>query len=110
MSEFPALPISVFRIYMKDIFITHSSSHTLNHTLFPTPSSSHTLHHTLFIFIIICTKIGNTLTSIAKSVRTFADDFAKVESNYLHIPILNDNLFGFGSRGDLIFDDNFFQN
>ena len=52
--------------------------------------------------------IGTTLIGIAKSFWTFAEDFAKVESNYLHVPILNNKLFEYGNRGGLIFDNNFF--
>ena len=52
--------------------------------------------------------LGITLKNIAKSFQTFAEDFAKVESNYLHSPILNNTLFGDGKRGVHIFDDRFF--
>ena len=52
--------------------------------------------------------IGTTLIGIAKSFRTLAEDFAKVESNYLHVPILNNKLFEYGNRGGLILDNNFF--
>ena len=52
--------------------------------------------------------IGTTLIGIAKSFRTFAEDFAKNESNYLHVPILNNKLFEYGNRGGLIYDNNFF--
>ena len=51
---------------------------------------------------------GKTLQGIAKSFRTFAEFFAKVDSNYLHTPIQNNPQFGYGNRGDSIFDDNFF--
>ena len=36
------------------------------------------------------------------------EDFAKVENNYLHTPLLNCNLFGYGQRGGTHFDENFF--
>ena len=53
--------------------------------------------------------LGTTLNNIAKSFRTFAEDFAKVESNFLHTPILNSTLFGYGHRGNNMFDDRFFE-
>ena len=53
--------------------------------------------------------IGTTLIGIAKSFRTFAEVFAKVGSNYLHVPILNNNLFDYGNRGGLSFDKKFFE-
>ena len=53
--------------------------------------------------------LGKTLLGIAKSFRTFAEVFvAQVESNYLHTPIQNNTQFGYGNRGGLFFDDNFF--
>ena len=53
--------------------------------------------------------IGSTLTSIAKNFRTFAEVFAQVESNFLHVPILNSKLFGFGNLENNIFVDIFFR-
>ena len=53
--------------------------------------------------------LGKTLQGIAKSFRTFAEVFAKVDSNYLHTPIHNNPQFGYGNRGDCVFDDDFFS-
>ena len=53
--------------------------------------------------------VGSTLTSIAKNFRTFAEVFAQVESNFLHVPILNSKLFGYGNLENNIFDDKFFR-
>ena len=53
--------------------------------------------------------LGKTLNNIAKSFRTFAEDFAKVKSNYLHSPILNNILFGYGNGGVHHFDNRFFE-
>ena len=55
------------------------------------------------------TTLGTTLSGIAKSFRTFAEVFAKVESNYLHTLILNNPQFGYANRGESIFDEQFFQ-
>ena len=56
------------------------------------------------------TTLGTTLTGLAKSFRTFAEVFAKVDSNYLHTPILNNPQFGYGNRGEIPFGEEFFQN
>ena len=53
--------------------------------------------------------IGSTLTSIAKNFRTFAEVFAQVESNFLHMPILNNIIFGYGNMENNNFNDNFFE-
>ena len=54
------------------------------------------------------TNLGKTLYGIAKSFRTFAEDFAKVANNYLHIPILNSPLFNYSNTEGDIFDWAFF--
>ena len=51
---------------------------------------------------------GSVLNGLANSFRIFAEDFAKVENNYLHTPLLNCNLFGYGQRGETHFDKNLF--
>ena len=48
------------------------------------------------------------LNGLSNSFRFFAEDFAKVENNYLHTPLLNCKLFGYGQRGENHFDKNFF--
>ena len=53
--------------------------------------------------------IGSTLKSIAKNFLTFAEVFAQVENNFLHMPILNKKLFGYGNLENNIFDDKFFE-
>ena len=53
--------------------------------------------------------IGGTLNSIAQNFRTFAEVFAQVESNFLHMPILNNLIFGYGNMENNNFDDNFFE-
>ena len=54
------------------------------------------------------TNLGKTLCGITKSFRTFAEDFAKVANNYLHIPILNSPLFNYSNTEGDIFDRAFF--
>ena len=51
---------------------------------------------------------GPLLNGLSNSFRIFAEDFAKVENNYLHTPLLNCNLFGYGQRGENHFDENLF--
>ena len=51
---------------------------------------------------------GPLLNGLSNSFRIFAEDFAKVENNYLHTPLLNCNLFGYGQRGETHFDENLF--
>ena len=53
--------------------------------------------------------IGSTLKSIAKNLLTFAEVFAQVESNFLHMPILNNKFFGYGNLKNNIFDEEFFE-
>ena len=54
------------------------------------------------------TNFGKTLCGIAKSFRTFVEDFAKVANNYLHTPILNSQLFNYSNTEGDIFDQAFF--
>ena len=51
---------------------------------------------------------GPVLNGLSNSFRIFAEDFAKVENNYLHTPLLNCNLFGYGQGGENCFDENLF--
>ena len=69
----------------------------------------HESEHSLEKVGIINDNLGKTLHGIAKSFRTFAEFFAKVDSNYLHIPIQNNPQFGYGNRGNCEFEDNFFS-
>ena len=53
-------------------------------------------------------EIGTILNGLSNSFQIFAEDFAKVGNNYLHTPLLNCNIFGYGRRGENHFDENFF--
>ena len=44
-----------------------------------------------------------------QKVSELCEDFAKVESNYLHSPILNNILFGYRNGGVHHFDNRFFE-
>ena len=44
---------------------------------------------------------------MANSFQIFAEDFAKTENNYLHTPLLNNTIFGYGQRGQNHFNEQF---
>ena len=50
------------------------------------------------------------MNNIAKSFRTFAEVFAKVANNYLHMPILNNHLFSYSNNQLDTFNNDFFIN
>ena len=52
--------------------------------------------------------IGTILNGLANSFQIFAEDFAKTENNYLHTPLLNNPIFGYGQRGQQHFNEHFF--
>ena len=52
--------------------------------------------------------IGTILNGLANSFQIFAEDFAKTENNYLHTPLLNNPIFGYGQRGQNHFNEQFF--
>ena len=52
--------------------------------------------------------IGTILNGLANSFQIFAKDFAKIENNYLHTPLLNNPIFGYGQRGQQHFNEQFF--
>ena len=52
--------------------------------------------------------IGTILNGLANSFQVFAEDFAKTENNYLHTPLLNNPIFGYGQRGQQHFNEHFF--
>ena len=52
--------------------------------------------------------IGTILNGLANSFQIFAKDFAKTENNYLHTPLLNNPIFGYGQRGQQHFNEHFF--
>ena len=52
--------------------------------------------------------IGTILNGLANSFQIFAEDFAKTENNYLHTPLLNNPIFGYGQMGQNHFNEQFF--
>ena len=47
--------------------------------------------------------IGTILNGLANSFQIFAEDFAKIENNYLHTPLLDNPIFGYGYKGTTTF-------
>ena len=54
--------------------------------------------------------IGTILNGLANSFQIFAEDFAKTENSYLHTPLLNNPIFGYGQRGQNHFNEKLIEN